>query len=376
MKNKKPKEMKVKPQKVKKEKIEKPKKERKPWPIQTILSLLGLLCIVIYLAIAIRMHFKFPGFSMPWFWFGFVAVAALVAPIGLFVGFLPRQPNKKQFTAAVKSSIYLTFFIWFFDLLYMAIFNRWIVLEYVFGLIAIVLLFTNLVRSFLSDKKGIKWILSFEFLADVGLSVYLIFRIPNDDLRTIVTTVAAALFGGCLTLVGVAWTIRQGQKERAEDRKQLEEDRKEEESKKAKPLFTFGILDHERVTPEGSDHACFLDCPGPDFRDCCLDVEIDNSIKSAFVILGMFSDNEWNKVKGCKTVLPGKKVFLSAWFKSTRDIIMKVSDSLEKIYYYEMIVLFRNKDTELGQEFYTVIDLNEISVDELKARNIPLEDTP
>lgn len=208
MKNKKPKEKRVKPQKVKKEKNEKAKKERKPLSLSFFFSLFGLLCIATYLAIAIPMHFKFPGFSMPWFWFGFVAVAALVAPIGLFVEFLPRDPNKKQFTAAVKWSILLTLFVWFFDLLYMAVFNRWIVWEYIFGLIAIVLLFTNLTRSFLSGKKGGRWILPFEFLVDVGLSVYLIYRIPNNDLRTIVTTIAAALFGGCLTLVGVAWTIR------------------------------------------------------------------------------------------------------------------------------------------------------------------------
>lgn len=222
MKNKKPKEKKVKPQKVKKEKIEKAKKERKPWSIQTKLSLFGLSCIALYLAIAIPMHLAFPGFSMPWFWFGFIAVAALVAPIEICVEFvLPLNPAQNLLVTALKRCIYLTFNVWLFDLFYMAIFNQWIVWEYIFGLIAIVILFTSLIHAFLSSTKSLKRFLPIEFLADVGLSVYLIYRIPNTGLQTIVTTVVAAIYGGLLTLTGVAWTIRRQDLMRQEDNRRL-----------------------------------------------------------------------------------------------------------------------------------------------------------
>ena len=373
MKNKKPKEKKVKPPKVKKEKIEKAKKEREPLSLSFTFSLLGLSCIIIYLAIAIPMHLAFPGFSMPWFWFGFVAVAALVAPIGLFVEFLPCDPNKKQFTAAVKLSFYSTLFGWLFDLLYMAIFNQWIVWEYVFGLIAIVLLFTNLTRSFLSDKKGGRWILPFEFLVDVGLSVYLIYRIPNDDLRTIVTTVAAALFGGCLTLVGVAWTIRQGQKERAEDRKQLEEDRKQEEIRKAKPFFSYKTLFEEPRVSSGKKICLPLDMPTCPNR---MNAIIENSNHSIFQLFRIYIDGKWHALKGNTVVLPASETIIHFQFNDLQNIVIETFDILGNYYYYAFKLLTTDLKTEQGSSLYTLCEIYEISVEELQKRNIPLEDTP
>lgn len=374
MKNKKPKEKKVKVQKVKKEKIEKAKKEREPLTLSFTFSLLGLSCIIIYLAIAIPMHLAFPGFSMLWFWFGFVAAVALVAPIGIGVEFvLPRNPNKKQFTAAVKSSILLTLFVWFFDLLYMAIFNRWIVWEYVFGLLAIVLLFTNLTRSFLSDKKDGKWILPFEFLADVGLSVYLIYRIPNDGLRTIITTVAAALFGGFLTLVGVAWTIRQGQKERAEDRKQLEEDRKQEEIRKAKPIFSYKALFEEPLIFSGKKICLPLNMP-----ECknSMNAIIENSNHSVFQLLRIFIDGKWYLIKGNAVILPESETILHFKFNVFQTFVLEILDTLGNYYYYILIPLKTNRLSDDGIVMHTLCEIYEISTDELKKRNIPLEDTP
>ena len=60
-------------------------------------------------------------------------------------------------------------------------------------------------------------------------------------------SVYSALLGGGLTLVGVAWTIKQGEKHRKEDRDQLELDRKEEERKKVIPFVSMA-----KYTPTGS----------------------------------------------------------------------------------------------------------------------------
>ena len=99
----------------------------------------------------------------------------------------------------------------------MAIFNRWRALIYVFGLLSIVIIFTNLISVFLSENKLLNKMISFDLILGIGLSVYLIYMLPDEQLKTIVTAVVAALYGGILTLVGVAWTIRHSDKERREE---------------------------------------------------------------------------------------------------------------------------------------------------------------
>lgn len=102
---------------------------------------------------------------------------------------------------------------------------------YIFGLLSIVIIFTNVICVFLSENKLLNKMISFDLLVGVGLSVYLIYILPDEQLKTIVTAVVAALYGGILTLVGVAWTIRHSDKEG-----------REEEKKKAKPIFTFNMV--------------------------------------------------------------------------------------------------------------------------------------
>lgn len=65
-----------------------------------------------------------------------------------------------------------------------------------------------------------------DFLVGIGLTVYLIYLIPEKELQTIILTIVAALYGGLITLVGVAWTIKKSDK-----------DRKEDEIKHEKPYF-------------------------------------------------------------------------------------------------------------------------------------------
>lgn len=49
-------------------------------------------------------------------------------------------------------------------------------------------------------------------LGILGLAIYGIYKIPNKEVRDIVLTLTAALLGGLLTLIGVAWTIRNSEK--------------------------------------------------------------------------------------------------------------------------------------------------------------------
>ena len=68
----------------------------------------------------------------------------------------------------------------------------------------------------------------------------------EEEFSTFVS-VYSALVGGGLTLLGVAWTIKQGEKHRKEDRDQLELDRKKEERKKVIPFVSMA-----KYTPTGS----------------------------------------------------------------------------------------------------------------------------
>lgn len=58
----------------------------------------------------------------------------------------------------------------------------------------------------------------------------------NERIINNVNALLAAALGGCLTLAGVAWTIKQGENARKEDLERVEQERKNEEKKKYKPL--------------------------------------------------------------------------------------------------------------------------------------------
>ncbi len=60
----------------------------------------------------------------------------------------------------------------------------------------------------------LKWSLLQDFIVGVGISIYLIYIIPNDDLQTIVIAIIAAIYGGLFTLAGVAWTINKSDKDK------------------------------------------------------------------------------------------------------------------------------------------------------------------
>lgn len=63
--------------------------------------------------------------------------------------------------------------------------------------------------SYPSNKTSLnKWVMLQNFLIGIGLSIYLIYIIPNNDVRTITIPIVAAVYGGFITLIGVAWTIK------------------------------------------------------------------------------------------------------------------------------------------------------------------------
>lgn len=241
----------------------------------------------------------------------------------------------------------------------MAIFNRWCALIYAFGLLSIVIIFTNLIGVFLSENKLLNKMISFDLILGIGLSVYLIYILPNEQLKTIVTAVVAALYGGILTLVGVAWTIRHSDKER-----------REEEKKKAKPIFTFNMV-LEEIKDIRTKKVCFDVADNGIEYECHVVAELENSDHALFEVKRVFHDGKWNEIEGNTVVLPNKSVYFDFRFNyDVNNLFLEVKDGLDNSYYYEIKVLscnllpgiVRNSNTEL---LHTIREVKEISIDEI-----------
>ena len=241
----------------------------------------------------------------------------------------------------------------------MAIFNQWRALIYVFGLLSIVIIFTNLISVFLSENKLLNKMISFDLILGIGLSVYLIYMLPDEQLKTIVTAVVAALYGGILTLVGVAWTIRHSDKER-----------REEEKKKAKPIFTFNMV-LEEIKDIRTKKVCFDVADNEIEYECHVVAELENSDHALFAVKRVFHDGKWNEIEGNTVVLPNKSVYFDFRFNyDVNNLFLEVKDGLDNSYYYEIKVLSLNLLPGVVQSsnkelLHTIRELKEISIDKI-----------
>ena len=230
-------------EKKKREKKQKIKKERKAISNMDKFMLVFLATLIIYLAIILPIRLCVVAFSWHWFVFGLVAV---IIPFA-FIHFQLGTQKKFAFTdeqkqnASVVTFKYILYF-WFLDCLYMTIFNQWKVWIYILGVITLIKTFYGLAITFLGKKQKntiLDISLVFDFLLGISLTVYLIYLIPNEftNLQTILTAIVAAVYGGLITLVGVAWTINCNNEARKQDLERINKERKEEEINKAKPYL-------------------------------------------------------------------------------------------------------------------------------------------
>lgn len=298
-------------------------------------------------------------------WIIFVALIVLI-PVGFgYFGVLctkkfnPNEQQKKSMNVTLGKT---TLLFWLYDLLFMAIFNQWCVMIYIFGLLSIVIIFTNVIGVFLSENKLLNKMISFDLLIGIGLSVYMIYILPDEQLKTIVTAVVAALYGGILTLVGVAWTIRHSDK-----------DRKEGEKKKAKPIFTFNMV-LEEIKDIRTKKVCFDVADNGIEYECYVVAELENSDHALFEVKRVFHDGKWNEIEGDTVVLPNKSVYFDFRFNyDVNNLFLEVKDGLDNSYYYEIKVLSLNLLPGVVQSsnkelLHTIRELKEISIDEINKR--------
>ena len=176
---------------------------------------------------------------MWWQWLIF-GLIILMVPVGLYAikNFVAKRikPTEEQNKIANQRFAILCLFYWLCDCFYMTFIINNLTWKFILGGLIMVIIFYNLTKAFINGASQLKFGLIQDFIVGVALTIYLIYIIPNENLQQIVIPIVSAVYGGLLTLVGVAWTIRKSDK-----------DRKEEEIKKAKPLIFISSLETTSV---------------------------------------------------------------------------------------------------------------------------------
>lgn len=160
-------------------------------------------------------------------WIAFALIFILI-PFGIvgFKVFADKHiifiPTKEQKKIANQNMAKYMLFYWLCDIFYLTCFNNWVIMKFIVGILLMIIVFYSLTVSFLSSTPK-NFILKFGFIQDfivgIGLSIYLIYIIPCDEIKEIVIPIVSALYGGILTLVGVAWTIKQNNIDRKNEKR-------------------------------------------------------------------------------------------------------------------------------------------------------------
>ena len=343
------------------------KKERK-------IYLEAWLMIVIYLAIALPIHFCVPAFSWHWFAFGLVF---LIIPLGLVCAktfFI----NKMNLTVEQQKKLNQTFGVgmlklWLADFVYMTAFNHWLVPTYILGIIFIIIVFNTLVNAFLGKRNHnsfLNFCLAADLIIGIALTIYLIYIIPENtgNLQNIITTIVAATYGGLLTLAGVAWTIKHSDKQKRDD-----------ELAKAKPLFTFNLICDKNISAHKQKICLIDDNETPEIlaevklpKGTESYIEFENSANSIFTIKRVYFDNKWHKVSANNVVLPNNKILVQLYRKNIIEHpVMEIEDIYSRKFYYDLKFICLPPLQPV--QFCTLGELKEVTIQELQAKNIAIE---
>lgn len=302
---------------------------------------------------------------MVWYWisFGLLALAFLAGPI-LLRNLALKNPQV-EITKDIKkranfTMIKLIIFYEVCDLFYMSCFINSLAWKYIFGCIILVVIFVNLATafSFPKDKRtGLdKYGMVQDFLVGIGLTIYLIYIIPDTSVQEIVIPMVAAVYGGLITLVGVSWTIKKSDK-----------DRKEDETKKSRPIFSYNILRKEPTFGDVIQKICLSDTLEKGAYSCEAIVELENSNLSMFEIKRVYHDHTWVGFEGNKVVLPGAKCLLTFVFSDSPDkLVLEIEDILNNKYYYQLKALFLNAKSSSGKMLHTIREINQLTINEVK----------
>lgn len=300
--------------------------------------------------------FNYYEIDYAWMWviFGIVALCIPTFFLSLLMFHIkndhPSEEAKQKSALNIMKSILL---YWFIDLLYMSIFNGWLIPTFIFGILSIVIIFFNLINAFLNGAKSLRFFIVLEMILALIMSGYLIFIIPNESVQEIVLTIAAALYGGILTLVGVAWTIKDGNIKRQEDLDRIEKERKNDELRAYRPCAHFyseygaKIKENKKLTlnvHSKNDNGLEIENNNPIYVK---DFILANSEHSSFYVYGVIINNDTIKLSPASFVR--KEDFVRVCFQPIymNNAITKISLLLEDLLgnLYELSLNFEKENS-------------------------------
>ena len=158
-----------------------------------------------------------------WIIFGILLGLILIGVIGLRILVVRGKTlTEQQKQVANMNAVKYILFYWLCDFFYFACFQHYLVWQFILGIIIVAVDLCNLAYVFSSSRSKTPFEtlgMVQDFLIGIGLTVYLIYIVPDAHLQSILIPIVAAVYGGLLTLSGVAWTIRKGEKDRKEEEK-------------------------------------------------------------------------------------------------------------------------------------------------------------
>lgn len=196
-------------------------------------SLFTLIVILVILGITLPIHFVFPNI-LTTYWVIVICVA-VITPFALVNSkiFIESKGNyteeqKKAASAKVGMTILS---IWYADFTFVCMFMDWLVAFFILAGLYLIKMVYDVASIFIKRKDSSTYP-NFLLIGDAVLSflllIFLIYKIPNQNIQTIVTALSASLIGGLLTLLGVMLTINKS-----------DNDRKEERRNQIKPFFYY-----------------------------------------------------------------------------------------------------------------------------------------
>ena len=268
-----------------------------------------VITVLLFLAIVsatLSVHFAVKEFSIHWtiFTIIFLCVPNLMCYANKFYDAITVFEKNRNLRFRVDSKKGLLLY-WLFDCVYMAAFNNWLALIFVFGILSLLIIISELIKNFLSDElrqSGLNIILCFNLLLGLALTIYLIYVIPDKLIRDITTTIIAAVYGGLITLLGVAWTIHKNEK-----------DKKAEEIEKAKPYLQLISDNH---------------IPDKDQKfDAKVTISFSNNYKDEQVVLNSALPH-YLHIKNVGSLLIIEAIKLDSTYKSCKKTLVAENNNL------------------------------------------------
>lgn len=130
------------------------------------------------------------------------------------------KKNKIDKDLSIKNKAKYILFYMIIDAFYVAFFNGNLKLQLILGTLSLTIILSGVVSAFLSEKFEHKVLIIHDFIIAVVLTIYLIYIIPNADIRQITLTIVSSIYGAFIALTGVAWTLKKNEfGKREEERK-------------------------------------------------------------------------------------------------------------------------------------------------------------